>query len=123
MVTLAILSAGLVALYRSFFICIDTINHLTYRLHAITLLENRIADVEKKYRQFNHFKFDPGKEKEVVLLNNKEVPFRYSMQVTPVDHVSDVHQIKVTLSWEEGARAYTVSKSAYFSNMVSLNII
>lgn len=123
MVTLAILSGGLVALYRSFFICFDTINHLTYRLHAITLLENRIATIEKKYRQVDHFNFDTGGQEKIIEINNRDVVFHYEMNIRPVENAPDVHQLDISLNWQEGAKDYRVSKSAYFSNHKSLLLI
>lgn len=120
MVTLAILSVGLVAIFRSFFVCLDYVNHLTYRLHGLTLLENRLADIEKKYRANGHFNFSPGSEIEIVSINNKDVEFSYRTAINPFEEVPGLHAVDVSILWDERNKAYEVSKTAYFSDVVSV---
>ena len=50
MVTAVILSAGLVAVYRSFFTGVDYLNHLACRLHALNMIEGRVSTSERGFQ-------------------------------------------------------------------------
>jgi len=45
MVALVVLSAGIVTVYRSFFLCVDYLNNITTRIYASHLLDQRMADI------------------------------------------------------------------------------
>ncbi|NTV28814.1 MAG: hypothetical protein HGA80_01910 [Candidatus Omnitrophica bacterium] len=118
MLTAVILSVGLVALYRSFFIAADVVRHLTNRLYAINLLENRITLIERNFRSLKDF--DIGPMTEEVLVDNNPVRFQYQVQLRPVGNLLTVFQLDLTLSWEERGRARNIARSAYFSGVTSL---
>lgn len=118
MVTVAIISFGFSMIYKAFFISLDYVDHLTHRLQVITLLENKIREVEE------HFKEDPEtaltqyeNEEEPVKFYNKEVLFKYIFNIQKVDDLSNLYLLDLTVSWLEGRRNVSLSRAAYiFSN-------
>ena len=118
MVTTVILSAGLVAIYRAFFIGVDYLDHLSRRLCALTLIDNRVADIELGFRALNNV--DVGVLKETVMLQGRSVDFSYNIQLRPVGELLSIFQLDIALSWQERGRRMTVSRSAYFSGLGSL---
>src|SRR3989338_11171657 len=49
MVAAAILSFGIVMLYRAFFVSLNYVNHITYRLYAMNILDNKISMLQKTF--------------------------------------------------------------------------
>ncbi|MBF0569153.1 MAG: prepilin-type N-terminal cleavage/methylation domain-containing protein [Candidatus Omnitrophica bacterium] len=118
MVTVVVLSVGLVAIYRSFFIGIDYLNHLSCRLHALNLIESKIAFAEKDFQSLKDF--DIGPMSETVVINNRPVEFHYAIDLKPVGKLLSVFSLDITLSWEERGHVVSVSRSAYFSGVTNL---
>jgi hypothetical protein len=118
MVTAVILSAGLVALYRSFFICADIVTHLSNRLYALNLIESRVATIERDFRSLKDF--DIGAMSEEAVINNRPVTFTYTIDLQPVGELLSVFRLDITLSWEERGHVLSLSRSAYFSGLRSV---
>ncbi len=117
MVTAVILSAGLVAVYRSFFIGVDYLNHLACRLCALDLIESRVAAIERDFRALNNV--DVGSMDETVFLNGRPVDFKYSIRLQPVGQLLSVFQLDIELSWVERGKRIDIARSAYFSGIGS----
>jgi hypothetical protein len=118
MVTAVILAAGLVAIYRSFFIGLDYLQHLSCRLYALNLIENKIASAEENFRSLKDF--DIGPLSETAVINNKSVEFRFTVNLEPVGNLLSVFKLDLALTWEERDRVVTISRSAYFSGITAL---
>ena len=116
MVTVVVLTVGLLAIYRSFFLGLDYLNHLSYRLSALNLLEGSISSVEHSFRSLKDF--DVGPLKETLVINNRPVDFQYTIALEPIGNLLTVFKLDITLSWEERGRVITLSRSAYFSGLV-----
>lgn len=118
MVTAVVLSVGLVAIYRSFFITIDHLQYLSCRLYANNLIETKIAHVEKDFRDLKEF--DIGSMTEEAEIGNKEVVFSYTVDMKPVGTLLSVFELDITLTWEDRGRMVSISRSAYFSGITPL---
>ncbi len=116
--TSVILAAGLVAIYRAFFTGVNYLQHLSCRLYALNLIENRIASAEKNFRSLKDF--DIGPLTETSLVNNYPVEFHYAVNLEPVGTLLSVFKLDIALSWEERGHTVTISRSAYFSGITSL---
>ncbi|MBF0122848.1 MAG: hypothetical protein HQL21_05510 [Candidatus Omnitrophica bacterium] len=117
MITAIVLAGGLVAIYRAFFIGLDQLDHLSYRLCAINLIEEKIAFVEKDFRSLKDFDIGPLTESAVV--NNRPVEFQYVISLQPVGTLLSVFHLDIALSWQEKGREMSISRSAYFSGISS----
>lgn len=118
MVTVVILSAGLVAIYRAFFIGVNYLDHLACRLCALDLVDARVAVIERSFRANQDVEVGPLTQN--VLLNGRPVVFQYDIRLKPVGKLLSVFQLDIDLTWQERGRAITVSRSAYFSGLASL---
>lgn len=117
MVTAVVLAGGLVAIYRAFFVGLDHLEHLSYRLSAIHLVEKKISLVEKEFRSLTDV--DVGPLTETVLINNRPVDFQYAINLQPVGELLSVFHLDIVLSWQERGRPMSISRSAYFSGISS----
>jgi hypothetical protein len=113
MVTAVILAVGLVAIYRSFFIGVDYLDHLSRRLCALDLVESRVALIERDFRALNNV--DVGPLQATVILNGRPVDFNFNIQLKPVGQLLSVFQLDVDLSWKERGRVINIMRSAYFT--------
>ena len=118
MITAIVLAGGLVAIYRAFFIGLDPLDHLSYRLCAINLIEKKIAFVEKDFRSLKDF--DIGPLTESVVVNNRPIEFRYAINLQPIGELLSVFHLDIVLSWQEKGHPMSISRSAYFSGISSL---
>ncbi len=118
MVTIVILSVGLVAIYRSFFSAVNYLDHLSTRLYAHNLLESRIATIEKDFRSLQDF--DIGPLSEGAVINNRPVVFHFIVDLKPVGTLLSVFELDIVLSWQEHGRNVSMLRSAYFSGVTSL---
>lgn len=120
MLTVVILSVGLTALYRSFFSAVNHLDHLSTRLYALNLMENRIAAIEKDFRSLEDF--DIGPLEQEVLIDHRPVLFRYAVDFRPVGTLLSIFELDIVLSWEERGRVVSLARTAYFSGVTSLAV-
>ncbi len=120
MLTVVILSVGLVALYRSFFSAVNYLDHLSTRLYALNLIESRIATIERDFRSLKDF--DIGSLQEEALINHHPVTFQYTVDFKPVGTLLSIFELDMVLSWQERGRVVTISRTAYFSGITSLAV-
>lgn len=118
MITAMVLAGGLVAIYRAFFVGLDQLDHLSYRLCAINLIEKKISLVEKDFRSLKDF--DIGPLTELVEIGQRPVEFQYAINLQPVGTLLSVFRLDIVLSWQERGRAMSISRAAYFSGVSSL---
>ena len=119
MLTVVVLSTGLVALYRTFFSAIDQLEHLSMRLYAINLMDSRIATIERDFRSLKDF--DIGALSEEAVINGRPVMFQYTVDLTPVGTLLSVFELDIVLSWHERNRDVNITRTAYFSGITSLS--
>jgi type II secretory pathway component PulJ len=119
MVAIIILSAGLVAIYRSFLLGADLNEHLANRLYALNLLESRSAFIEKELRSLHAADVSSSGGEEGYGV--RPVSFQLSAVLKPVGTLLSVFQLDLSVSWQERERMFTLSRSAYFSGLSSFN--
>lgn len=117
MITLVILSAGIVMIYKSFFLCVDYLNYLTCRSYASQMIENKIAQISRSYRESPDSTFDRGATTETLQVNHKWVDFNYNSEMTVVGGLDYVYRLKVTLSWYDGKRLLKLSRESLLSKL------
>jgi prepilin-type N-terminal cleavage/methylation domain-containing protein len=118
MVTVVVLSGGLVAIYRSYFSALNYLDHLSTRVMALNLLESRMAVIERDFRSLKDF--DIGELSEEAMVNGRPVGFRYDIQLKPVGELLSVFELDIVLAWQEHGRDLNISRSAYFSGITPL---
>ncbi len=117
MVALVILSAGIVMIYKSFFQCVDYLSYLTCRLYASQMIENKIADISRSYRESQDASFQRGATTETVEINHKWVDFNYSINMAPLAGLDYIYRLKVTLAWYDGKHLMKLSRESLLSKI------
>ena len=120
MTTLAILSGGVVMLYKAFFLCLDYQNHLAFRVHASNILENKIALTEQMLRDHKILSFTNDVQQESFELNGHAMDYQIDIHVAPAGDAASLYQIEVAVLWKENRRDVALRRSAYISNLTSI---
>jgi len=110
-----ILSLGIVTIFQGFLVSLDRMSYLTHRLYATNVLDNRIAHIERTLQVYSALPFELPTQEEVAV-GNKIVVFNQTMSIDAVEDFPDVFRLNLSLSWKEGARLITLSRSAYLSD-------
>ncbi|MFH1360028.1 MAG: prepilin-type N-terminal cleavage/methylation domain-containing protein [Candidatus Omnitrophota bacterium] len=113
MVTMAILSFGLVLLYKAFFVSLDAMNHLTHRLYALALIDNRIAFMQKVFEEKGDIPLQMQQPVDRVLFDQRPVDFRTQTDVRSVENLNNVYQLDIALFWQERGRDIRISRTTY----------
>ena len=112
MVTLVILSTGLVVIFKTLFYSLDQIHSLTTRLYADVLIENRISEVERLLRIYNAVPMDLN-HSQLMNIGTKEVNFKEQMSFQDVDGLPDVFHFDFSISWDEGNHPMKLNRTTY----------
>ncbi len=115
MIALVILSGGIIMIYKSFFLCVDYLSYLTCRLYASQMIESKIADVSRSYKQSADSLFDRGAATEMIEVNHKWVDFNYTIEMSPVAGLEYLYRLKVTLAWYDGRRLMKLYRESLLS--------
>ncbi len=115
LVSIAVLTTGLVFIYKAFFLSLDYITHLRYRLHAAVLLDDKLAELRRDFIFRDEVSIDPKDYTRSLALNNREILFQFLPTYHTVDGLADVSQLDLTLTWQERERVVRLSRSAYIS--------
>ncbi|HBG62529.1 MAG TPA: hypothetical protein DDX37_11970 [Candidatus Omnitrophica bacterium] len=115
MVALAVLSLGIVIIFKGFIVSLDRMNYLTNRLYATTLLDNRITAIERMLRVYETLPFELNR-KEKLNVGAKEIEFRQRMNISEVEDFADVFELDLSLLWDSGGKEMILSRSAYISD-------
>ena len=115
MVALVILCSGIVMVYKSFFLCADYLNNLTYRMYASSLLDEKIGDITKVFAEWPAKPMDFGGKTTALLINHKSIPFTFDINLAPLNDVKSVWQVDVNLTWPDGPRTMHAFRSAYLN--------
>ena len=119
MVTVVILSVGLVSIFQTFIISMDRMSHLTQRIYATHLLDNQIITIERRLRAYQVLPFDFN-QVEHVDIGALTVDFVPKINVSAINDFVDVFQLDLTLEWKEGNKQLSLSRSAYISDFEHL---
>ena len=115
MVAMMVLSGGLVLIYKSFFIALDYINHLTCRLQANVLLDEKISELNRLLQDQNQLTLVPPVAVDRVIIANKPVNFQYTLDFHSVENLQGLFLLDISIIWREGNRWIKVSREVYLS--------
>lgn len=113
MVTVAILSTGVVMIYKALLISLDHQQYLTHRLYAMNLLEDKTVSIQRNYQESGNLPLGENEEIHRVMLNNKPMSFYFTMDFSNMGDLEDIFQLDLVLSWRERGRLIHLSRSAY----------
>ncbi len=119
MVTIAILSVGIVFVFKALLFSLDQINYLTTRLYATTILDNRVSEIERRLRIEQTLPFDLN-HPQIAKIGKREVTLKEEMNINTVEDYPDVFKLDLSLSWQQGQRSIKLSRSAYILDYAHL---
>jgi len=90
-------------------------NHLTNRIYATFLLDNRIAEIERHLRIYKALPFEVEK-KETVDNGQQIIEFDQNLNIHQVDEFLDIFMVQLTVSWSEGKRNLSLMRSTIISD-------
>ena len=109
MVTVAILSFGILAIYESFFISLDTYSYYTNYLNAQAWVSEKIWELEDQLISV----YNPMVEDQNGSFTVMNKTFNWSVAVNPIDETNGVYRLDVSLFWKEGPRERFISRTVY----------
>lgn len=120
MVAVVVLAVGITAVYRSYVLAIDRMDHLTKRVYATTMIDDRIMRLERFLRAQKAIPMDSDK-KEAVDIDGKRLEFDQYVQIRAVDDLPNIFQVDLRLQWKENQREVTMRRSAYIADFYLAN--
>ena len=105
MVALVVLSAGIVFVYKSFFLCLDYISRLSARLQASQMVDAKIGDITRAFREHGDTAaFSSGPQTITQDINRKRIDFLYQVQFEAVPGFEGLYHLSVGVSWIDAGR-------------------
>lgn len=107
--TVAILSFGIVSIYEALFVSADVYGYYTNYLNIQGWMSEKIWDVQKEL--ITSQTLDIERESGQIVRNHKT--FDWMMTVMLIDETQGLYRINITLSWNEGGKRVSTSRQAY----------
>ena len=117
MVALVILSVGIVAILKSFIVSLDQLSYLTNRFYATTLLDNRVAQMERTLIAYNTLSLDELALTETVRVGSKKIDFKQQVTIEEVKNFPELFELNVTVSWKENNRDIKLARACYLTKV------
>ena len=116
MVAMMVLSGGLVLIYKSFFIALDYTNHLTCRLQANVLLDEKICELNRLLQDQNQLTLVPPIAVDHLIIANRPIDFLYTLDLHSVENLQGLFLLDISVIWKEGNRRIELSREVYLSS-------
>src|SRR5262249_2192122 len=101
MVATAVLSLGIVLIYKSFFISLNVLEHLTNRLYALVLLDNKIVDMQKQFETKKEIPFSDSPDTKTLSIDHRAVTFNFEKEVSSIGSLEGLYALNLGISWRE----------------------
>ncbi|MCA9409179.1 MAG: prepilin-type N-terminal cleavage/methylation domain-containing protein [Candidatus Omnitrophica bacterium] len=120
MVTLAIISTGLVAIFKTYIFSLDQMSHLTTRLYANSLLDNQVIEIERMLKIYKTLPLEL-QQPEPVNVGYKKIEFFQKMKISAVEDYVNVFRLDLTINWSEGLKEKSLSRTSYITDAHVVN--
>ena len=116
MVTLAVLSVGIVFIYKSFLVSINQLEYLTQRLYATVLLDNQFSTIERNLKVYKALPMSLNDSFKIPI-GPKVIAYKQGMNIREVEDYPDVFSLTLSLSWSERKRQMTLERTGFISDL------
>lgn len=116
MVTVAVLSSGIILIYRAFFISLSYLDHVVCRLYAMHCLENAIVNMQMETEQNKGILFREHVQNRTIKLGNKTIDFHCPVKVSNVENLDHIFRVEVSCRWKEGSRDIQLSQTEFITD-------
>jgi len=118
MITVVILSVGIVAIFKTYIVSLDQMTHITNRIYVSTLLDDRVATIERHLRAYKSLPLDMAQE-EYINVGSKQLTFSRDLKISDIEDFVEIFNVDLSISWQEGDRDMKISRSSYISDFRS----
>jgi prepilin-type N-terminal cleavage/methylation domain-containing protein len=108
-VTIGILSFGIVTIYEALFISMDTFGFYTNYLETQDWIDEKIAEKNDELTQAQRLEAEEASGQIV----RDQRTFYWTMMVSPIDEYHGLYRVDVVLSWNQGSKKAQISRVAY----------
>ncbi len=126
MVTVSILSIGIVGIYKVLLTSLDYQSQLSCRLYATNLMEHEIALLENQFKSTGQLAAEENGKVVEVLLDRRNVRFEFSLFPAAVENnIIGLLPVTIVLSWPDRDRHVSIKRDIYLTNLhaqLSLNV-
>jgi prepilin-type N-terminal cleavage/methylation domain-containing protein len=113
MVTVTVLSIGIVMIYKALLLSLDYQNHLSFRLYALNLIDNQTAAINQQYNLSGEIPEDIDGQIYEVILNNRKVPFKLSVDYEELGKLEQIYTMSLSLEWPERDRVVMIEQMSF----------
>ena len=121
MVTISVLSIGVVMVTKALLVSLDYQNHLTNRLYASNLATHRTAFVQRKFTEKGALPYAESGKKFKAILNNREISFTVFFNISPVEEAGNVFKMDLNIVWQEHGRSFRIIRTSYLEGASARN--
>ncbi len=109
MVAVAVLSFGLVMVYQSFFIVLNSFNYCADSLAIAVWMDEKIWQAQDSIMRTGGLDNNP-EQGEITARSKK---FNWELSSTVLDQAANLSAVNLEITWKEGKRNVKVSRSGY----------
>lgn len=111
MVAAAVLSLGAVLIYEAFFISLDTLNHCSNYLNAITYIDEKLWQIQDSLIRYNNLTAQDTSG--TITAGDKDFNWGASYQLIDGSGRANLYKIDLVFFWNEGSKMRRLSRQAY----------
>lgn len=116
LVALIILSTGITAIFKSYFISLDRLQHINNRLYATSMLDSRLSEIERVLRAEEALPLNLSSTQEVDV-GGRSISFDEEIRISEVEGFNDVFLLDLSITWNERGNMKKISRSSYISEL------
>ncbi len=118
MITVTILSIGIVGIYKVLLAALDYQTQLSCRLYAANLMEHEIALLENQFASSGEFPSEENGKLIEAVLDHRNVPFQFSLVSAAVENnIAGLLPVTVVLSWPDRGHTINTKRDIYLLNL------
>ncbi len=118
MVTVSVLSIGIVGIYKTLLVSLDYQRQLSCRLYASGLLEHEIAVLQNQFQATGELAAEENGKVVDVVLDRRTVAFQFSIGPgTFENNILGLLPVTVLLSWPDNNRTINLKRDIYLVNL------
>ncbi len=119
LVTLVILSTGIIAILQSFLKSLDYIKHINNRMYAIVLLDDRTDTIQRMLNVYKTLPMSVPEDDREYSTESRRLEYDKELRISEINDFMDIFQLDISVSWKEGGRNIRLSRQSYLSDFMS----
>lgn len=109
MVTVAVLSFGIVIVFQAFIVSLNTFSYYVTHLQAQSWAHEKIWEISDKLIQKDSL--DSSETSGNFIIGSKKIA--WDIDIVPIDEKGEFFSLSLILSWQEGNRRVEVQRATY----------